>query len=235
VASGRVRNARRHNCGTEVTLEDVSDDGALVIDKARVGCGRSSLARHVVSRYAIGPPAVLARYTERLDDESRFWRLTGNRLLEGTERGVRVRDLATGGTRPIRRRSRRFLVTWGDIDPTGNVVLGELGFPSRSVRELVRLLAPADPPTGGRILFDARDTLAQPRFCGSRLVEQRVSRTRQELLVYDDLAGAPRVPFSAARRSRDLEIQLTCDPETAALVDFQAARRTAVEVVPLAP
>jgi hypothetical protein len=85
-----------------------------------------------------------------------------------------------------------------------------------------------------RLQLDLRDAQAEPRFCGSRLVVQSVSRQSQQLLVYDDLAGAPRVPFNVARNSRDLEIQLACDADTAVLVDRQAPRRTAIEVVPLA-
>jgi hypothetical protein len=172
---------------------------------------------------------VRLRFNERPNDEIRQWRLAGNRLLEADERGAVVRDLATGATRRIRRHARGYLVTWADLDAAGSVVLGELRFPSRSVRSFVRLFGP------DRVLFDAAGTQDEPRFCGSRVVEHRVSRERQELLAYDDPAGAPRSLFSTPRLSRDLEIQLACDADTAVLVDFQAARRTAVEVLPLAP
>lgn len=227
VASGLLRNAKRRNCGTEVSLEDVSQDGALVIDKARLGCGRRAVGRHVLRRYAVGPPSVLVRYTERLSDESRQWRLAGNRLLEATERGARITDLTTHGVRLVRP-GRRFQTVWADLDAVGNAVVGELSFRGRSVREIVRL-------SSGPVLLDVRDMQAQPRFCGNRLVEQTVSRDKQELLVYDDLAGPPRVAFSTPRRSADLEIQLSCDADTAVLTDYQRARRTAIEVVPLAP
>jgi hypothetical protein len=227
VATGLLRNAKRRNCGTEVSLEDVSQDGALVIDKARLGCGRRAAARHVLRRYAVGPPSVLLRYTERLSDESRQWRLAGNRLLEATERGARITDLTTRGVRLVRP-GRRFQTVWADLDAVGNAVVGELSFRGRSIREIVRL-------SGGPVLLDARDTQAQPRFCGNRLVVQTVSRDKQELLVYDDLAAQPRVAFSTPRRSPDLEIQLSCDAGTAALVDYQRGKRTVIEVIPLGP
>jgi hypothetical protein len=227
VATGLLRNTKRKNCGTEVSLEDVSQDGALVIDKARLGCGRRAAARHVLRRYAVGPPSVLLRYTERLSDESRQWRLAGNRLLEATERGARITDLATRTVRRVRP-ARRFQTVWADLDSVGNAVVGELSFHGRSTREVVRL-------SGGPVLLDARDTAAQPRFCGSRLVEQTVSRDKQELLVCDDLAVPPRVAFSTPRHSSDLEIQLSCDADTALLTDYQRGRRTVIEVVPLAP
>jgi hypothetical protein len=99
------------------------------------------------------------------------------------------------------------------------------------VHQLVRLLTPA----GGRVLFDGRDVQAEPRFCGGRLVVQAVTRQSQQLMVYDDLAGPPRMPFGVPRQSNDLEIQLACNADTAVLVDQQAPRRTAIEVVPLAP
>lgn len=229
VATGLLRKT----CGSEVSLEDVSQDGELVIDRTSTACRRGAVPRHVLRRYPkLGPAAVLLRYRERSSDESRQWRLAGNRLLEADERGAVVRDLATGASRRIRRRGRGFLVTWADLDAPGNVVLGEFRFPSRSVRSLVRLFGPSGL---GRVLFDAAGTQDEPRFCGSRLVEQRISRERQELLAYDDLAAPPRSLFSTPRASRDLEIQLACDADTAVLVDFQATRRTAVEVVPLAP
>lgn len=226
VASGLLRNT----CGSEVSLEDVSEEGALVIDRSSTGCRRGAVPRHVLRRYPkLGPATVLLRYSERSSDESRQWRLAGNRLLEATERGAVVRDLATRATRRIRRRGRGFLVAWADLDAAGSVVLGELRFPSRSVRSLVRLFGP------DRVLFDAAGIQDEPHFCGSRLVEQRVSGQGDELLAYDDLGGAPRSVFSTPRVSRDLEIQLACDADTAVLVDFQAARHTAVEVVPLVP
>jgi hypothetical protein len=227
VASGSLKNARRKNCGTEVSLEDVSQDGALLIDKARLGCGRRAAARHILRRYAVGPPSVLLRYTERLSDESRQWRLAGNRLLEASERGARITDLTTHGVRLVRP-GRHFQTVWADLDQVGNAVVGELSFHGRSIREIVRL-------SPGPVLFDARDIQAQPRFCGSRLVEQTVSRDKQELIVYDDLAAQLRVAFSTPRRSPDLEIQLSCDADTAVLTDYQRARRTVIEVVPLAP
>jgi hypothetical protein len=43
------------------------------------------------------------------------------------------------------------------------------------------------------------------------------------------------VPLDLARTSSDLEIQLACDAESAVLVGRQAPRRTAIEVLPLAP
>ena len=228
-----ARGLLRGSCGSEVSLEDVSEEGALVIDRAGTACRRGAVTRHVLRRYPkLGPPAVLARYRERSSDESRQWRLAGNRLLEGTERGAVVRDLTTRATLRIRRRGRGYLVTWADLNAAGSVVLGELRFPSRTVRSFVRVFPPSAP---GRALFDAAGIQDEPRFCGSRLVEQRVSPERQELLAYDDLAAPPRLLFSTARVSRDLEIQLACDADTAVLVDFTAARRTAVEVVPLAP
>jgi hypothetical protein len=126
------------------------------------------------------------------------------------------------------RPGRLFQTVWADLDAVGNAVVGELSFHGRSIREIVRL-------SPGPVLFDARDIQAQPRFCGSRLVEQTVSRDKQELLVYDDLAAQPRVAFSTPRRSPDLEIQLSCDADTAVLTDYQRTRRTVLEVVPLAP
>jgi hypothetical protein len=227
VARGLLRNARRKNCGTEVSLEDVSQDGTLLVDKTSLRCGRRAAARHVLRRYPLGPPSVLLRYTERLNDDSRWWRLAGSRLLEASERGARITDLATQDVRLVRP-GRRFHTVWADLDGAGNAVVGELSFHRRSTREILRL-------SGGRVLLDARDTLAQPRFCGGRLVEQAVSRDKQELAVYDDLAGPPRIPFSTPRNSPDLEIQLSCDADTAALTDYQRGRHTVIEVVPLTP
>ncbi len=226
VARGLLRGA----CGSEVSLQDVSEEGTLVIDRAGTACRRGAVTRHVLRRYPkLGAPAVLARYRERSSDESRQWRLAGNRLLEATERGAVVTDLATRSKRRIRRRGRGYLVTWADLNAAGSVVLGELRFPSRTVRSFVRLFGP------DRVLFDSSGIQDEPHFCGSRLVEQRVSGQSDELLAYDDLAAPPRSVFSTPRVSRDLEIQLACDADTAVLVDFRAAKRTAVEVVPLAP
>jgi hypothetical protein len=227
VATGLLRNTRRKNCGTEVSLEDVSQDGALLIDKARLGCGRRAAARHVLRRYAVGPPSLLLRYTERLSDESRQWRLAGSRLLEASERGARITDLTTHGVRLVRP-GRLFQTVWADLDAVGNAVVGELSFHGRSIREIVRL-------SPGPVLLDTRDAQAQPQFCGNRLVMQTVSRSKQELLVYDDPAGAPRVAFSVPRNSLDTEIQLSCDADTAVLTDYQRGKRTVIEVVPLAP
>jgi hypothetical protein len=233
VAKGLLRNSRRRNCGTEVRLEDVSQDGALLVDTAAFGCGRRARARHVLRRYAAGPPLPVRRWFDKPNDESGQWRLSAGRLLESNERDVRIGDLAGGATRRIRRSARGFLITWADLDAGGHVVIAELRFRGRTTREIVRVSAPGD-PGGQRILLDAHAIQSEPRFCGERLVEQRVSRTNQELLVYDDPAGAPRLAFSTPRQSSDLEIHLACDADTAVLVDYQRARRTVIEVVPLA-
>jgi hypothetical protein len=227
VVRGLLRSTKRRNCGTEVSLEDVSQDGALLIDKASLGCGRRATARHVLRRYAAGPPAILSRYTERSSDESPYWRLAGTHLLEASERGARITDLVTRGVRQVRP-GRHFQNVWADLDAAGNAVVGDQSVRGRAVREIVRLAA-------GRVLLDTRDSQAQPQFCGNRLVMQTVSRTKQELLVYDDLAAAPRVPFSVPRNSPDTEIQLSCDADTAVLTDYQRGKRTVIEVVPLTP
>jgi hypothetical protein len=233
VASGLVRNSRLHICGTEVSLEDVSPEGALVIDRSATGCRPGAVPRHAIRRYpAAGPVTVIRRFNERSSDEGRQWRLVGDRLLEATERGAVVRNLVTRGVRRIRRRGRGYLVTWADLDAAGNVALGELRFPSRTARSFVRLFPPSGP---ARILFDAAGTQDEPRLCGPRLVELRVSRSADELLVHDDLAAPARSLFSRPHVSRALEVQLACDQDTAVLVNLQATRRTAVDVVPLAP
>lgn len=225
VARGLLRAAPRRTCGTEVSLEDVSPEGELLVDAGRTSCRPGAAERHVLRRYGVGGPAVIHRYIERLSDDSRQWHLVAGRLLEATERAARV------GARRIQRSGRGYQLDWADLDGAADVVIGELRARGRSLRELVRLLT----PTGGRTLLDLRDSQGEPRFCGGRLVVQVVSRLSQQLLVYDDLAGAPRVAFSASRNSPGLGIQLACDASTAVLVDHQARRRTAIEVVPLAP
>jgi hypothetical protein len=225
VARGRLRVARRRTCGTEVALEDVSPEGELLVDEGRMGCPPGSTEHHALRSHGAGPPAVIHRYAEKLSDETRQWRLVGGRLLEATERAARV------GGRRIAASGRGFQLEWADLDAAADVVTGEIRVRGRSVHQLVRLLTPA----GGRVLFDARDVQAEPRFCGGRLVVQAVTRQSQQLMVYDDLAGPPRMPFGVPRQSNDLEIQLACNADTAVLVDQQAPRRTAIEVVPLAP
>jgi hypothetical protein len=221
----RVRGQGSRTCGTEVTLEDVSPEDEPLVDQGRQACRSGAAERHVLRRYGAGLPAVIHRYVERRSDESPEWRLVAGRLLRVSESSVRI------GGRRIRPSGRGYRLAWADLDAAADVVIGEIRVKGRSVHELVRLVT----PVAGRLLLDLRDVQAEPRFCGNRLVVQSVSRQRQQLLVYDDLAGAPRVPLDLARTSSDLEIQLACDAESAVLVGRQAPRRTAIEVLPLAP
>ncbi|HKP88499.1 MAG TPA: hypothetical protein VJT75_00855, partial [Thermoleophilaceae bacterium] len=64
------------------------------------------------------------------------------------------------------------------------------------------------------------------------LVEHRTLRDSHELWVYDDLAAPPRLAFSAPGRHRSARLE--CDADSAVIVEPRGARRTAVEIVPLA-
>ena len=225
VARGLVRAARRQSCGTEVVLEDVSPEGELLVDQSRMRCRSRAMPRHELRRYGTGPPAVVRRYVERPSDEVRERRLVAGRVLETTTSSV------TLGGRRIHSAGRGHQILGADLDPAADVAIGEIRLRGRSTRSLVRLLT----PTGSRVLLDAPGTQAEPRFCGSRLLIQSVSSQALQLLVYDDLAGAPRTAFASARDNRDLELNVVCDADTAVLADLQTPRRTAIQVVPLAP
>jgi hypothetical protein len=157
-------------------------------------------------------------------------------LLETTEHGVRVTDLVTRHTRRFRPSRRGSVLGFGDLDSSGNLVIAQLRFHRRSLHEVLRLLRPTDSLAGGRVLFDGRTSGSEPRFCGTRLVEHRVSPATEELFVHDDLAAPPRQILSSTRPGAvDLDLEMACDTDTAVIVDAGRLKQTVIEVVPLAP
>jgi hypothetical protein len=220
LANGRLRAGRRI-CGTEVSLADVSSEGSLLVDAARLGCGRRSRIRHRLIRYGGGPALTIHRFTERRDDDSADWRLAGQRLLGWSERRASVRDLTTRGVRTIRPLQRHYEFASADIDADGHLATAEIRYFRRSSRALVRV--------DGQLLADLPDVNVEARFCGGRLVEHRIGRTVEELLVHDVPNGPGRVALSVPRPP-NLAGEFACDADTAVV----AARR-AIDVVPLAP
>jgi hypothetical protein len=233
LARGVLRTRAR--CGLQVSLEDVSQDGAVLVDRTTIECSRRARDRHVLERYGIGPPTELVRWVERSGDEGPAWRLAATRLLKTTEHGVRVTDLVTRQIRRFRPSRRGSVLGFGDLDSSGNLTIAQLRFRRRSMHEVLRLLRPTDSLASGRVLFDGRTSGSEPRFCGTRLVEHRVSPATEELFVHDDPFGPPRQIFSSTRPgATGLDLELGCDPDTAVIADA-GHKQTVIEVVPLAP
>jgi hypothetical protein len=157
-------------------------------------------------------------------------------LLKITEHGMRVTDLVTRHTRRFRPTRRGSVLGFGDLDSSGNLTIAQVRFHRRSFHEVLRLLGPTDSLASGRVLFDGRTSGSEPRFCGTRLVEHRVSPATEELFVHDDLASPPRQTFSSTRPGAvDLDLEMACDTDTAVIVDAGRLRQTVIEVVPLGP
>jgi hypothetical protein len=230
VASARLRGTRL--CGSTLQVADVSPEGEVLVAEGRPGCRRGQRDRTRILLHADGRAREVARYRGVAVNDEHGWRLVSGRLLRTTELAARISDLATGTNRLIRPRGSRRGFVAGDLDPAGSAVVKEIPLgEKRRLSELIRVHAPGDPPTGGRVVYSSRRVLSTVMFCGSKLVEYRLGGRREVVVVRDTMQAAPRELFSRGALSE--EPTAACDDRTLVLVDSLRRNRTRIESHPL--
>ena len=216
--------------GSGVDLGHVSAEGDVLVDEVRTSCDPKEPGLRRLLAYGNGPVRELVRKRIGSAYGELDWRLVGGRLLRGSNRGIRVTELSTGASRTIVPRRRRAGFAIPELDPAGNVVALEVAHVGRRGHLFeLRVHTPTDPPRGGRVLSTARRTPGFPVLCGAKLIEHRVSRREEALLIRDTLAA----PRRMLRRLRTRgEVDIVCDERTLAVTDT-VKRRTRIETYPL--
>jgi hypothetical protein len=187
-------------CGSAVALRDVTADGAVLVEATRAECpgveGRPLETRLLSYRQGTRRELFRRRAADffefvNFEDDQRTEHV-GTSVLTWGPRFLRVVDLASGARRamdwPIGK-SRSLLDA--SLDPAGNLVTTEYtGGTRRTVRVSIRAIAAGDPGSG--VIQPLDQTTFGVRFCGSHLVEWRITRTAVATFVRRRPGGAAR-------------------------------------------
>lgn len=239
VASGKYRMIDNldENCGTVVALKDVSRDGEILIDEGRTECDpdrpdsavlrahRGSSSRELLRREA-EDPFDLADLPEM--------QLAGNRLLTGGETRLVLTDIRTGAIRTVARTGRGWFIERNGLDAAGNVLLTEIQLSGLKFRGAqVRLVGPSDDARAGAVLFRARHSFEDARFCGDRVTEYWISAKGRERLTVRQGAERRVLLDRRRKRFRPIDFDITCDDRTIVIGSKKGRKRARLTIFEL--
>ena len=193
-------------------LANVSADGEVLVDEISRPCATGEPGLRRLLTYGIGAAREIVRkqigrtYGDgvaprcRSAPEGLEPRCPRHGVVDGNKSDDQTNDASRG-------------FAGSDLDPAGNVIVIEVTrVGRRGHRWSLRAYAPTDPPRGGRILGAARGRFTVPMFCGEKLMEHRLVRGREALLIRDSLEDRPRVVVRPRRGDDDLVA--VCDERT---------------------
>ena len=230
------------DCGGLVVLKDVGPNGEILTEEGTAPCEDPREGFATLKVYAGGSPREIGRHGvedvfDLVDGPAR--KLASGRLLTWTDTRATVTELATGSTRRVARRGRRWLFQDVDLDSAGDVLATEFIFGrGRRYREAVRLVRPTDRSTGGKLLFRSRRGFEVAGFCGEALAEYSLSgRGVERLRLRPNADSAPRLLHRGKPPTkREFSFEFACDESAFALLrSIGDPERTRIETFSPAP
>jgi hypothetical protein len=233
VATARARFSNGNpTCGRGLELEDVSEQGEVLVEESQYPCGRARPATEKIVLVDASNRHELIR--RRPSREEPDWQLVGRRLLESSAAVARVRDLSTGELLSITPRRRGSRLGTVALNLTGHVALSEYTGGAPSFRARVRLLAPQVPVGGSRLLAADRNVAHVLQFCGTKLVDETMSlRGWEEVLVRDSVGEPPRTLLRRREPRNLLDRATVCDEHSYVRIEDRGSAGRRIEDLPL--